>query len=137
MLPLALFSAGRKITDKMQAIAGNALKVPAERVDYAAGVFTDREDPEKTVSWDQVCFYAYRRDTLLSPGMEPGLMASAVAKHPRGFVPPTPGRQGRREGSPHIRSRCTCRWWRWTPKPWKSSWWTITWSTTAARPSIR
>ena len=90
MLPLALFSAGRKITDKMQAIAGNALKVPAERVDYADGVFTDREDPEKTVSWDQVCFYAYRRDTLLSPGMEPGLMASAVAKHPRGFVPPTP-----------------------------------------------
>lgn len=90
MLTLALHSAGRKIKAKMSAIAANALGIPVERVELHDGAFVDRDAPAQSVSWDQVAFYAYRRDSLLSPGMEPGLMESAVAKHPRGFVPPTP-----------------------------------------------
>ena len=89
MLTLALHLAGAKIKSKMNAIAANALGVAPEQVELREGQFVDQESPKKSVSWDEVAFYAYRRDSLLPKGMEPGLMASGVAKHPRGFTPPT------------------------------------------------
>lgn len=90
MLTLALHRAAGRIREKMRQIAANALGIPLERVELRDAAFVDRESAEKKFTWDEVAFFAYRRDTFLSEGMEPGLMENAVAKHPRGFKPPTP-----------------------------------------------
>ena len=72
----AVNAAAHKVIEKARAIAAFALKTRVEQVQFADGVFSSPLSNE-TLSMAEVATLAYI-PTRLPPGMEPGLVATAV-----------------------------------------------------------
>ena len=88
MLGGAAFHAARKLKEKLIAIAGRDLGVPAERLVYREGNVFDRSSPEKRRTWMELVVSAHRHFHLLPEGFEPGLATSHVMQVPTGGTLP-------------------------------------------------
>jgi 2-furoyl-CoA dehydrogenase large subunit len=84
MLGSAAAGAARKIKDKALAIAGHNLDCPVEDLEYSEGTVFVRGDPSRKMTWEEICFIAYRSYHKLPPGMEPGFQAQFIFQVPGG-----------------------------------------------------
>lgn len=76
-IPAAIASASGKIRDKAQLIAGAALDVPAESLEWADGAFVTTGDPPGSQTIADIALYAHGTGAL-PPGVEGGLDAQTV-----------------------------------------------------------
>jgi 2-furoyl-CoA dehydrogenase large subunit len=84
MLGTATAKASRNIREKMIVIAAHDLGVEPDNIEYAAGEFAVRGQPDKKLTWEEIGFIAHRQFHRMPEGMEPGLQTLAVQQVPGG-----------------------------------------------------
>ncbi len=84
MLGSAAAGAAGKIKDRALAIAAHNLERPLADLEYSSGTVFDRNDPSHKLTWDEICFIAYRAYHKLPEGMEPGFQAQFIFQVPGG-----------------------------------------------------
>ena len=82
VLGTATSNAAREIKDKMITIAAHDIGVEKEQIEYADGEFSMRGEPEKKLSWEEVCHIAHKQFHRMPPGQELGLQAYSVQQVP-------------------------------------------------------
>ena len=82
VLGTATSNAAREIKDKMITIAAYDIGVEKEQIEYADGEFSMRGEPEKKLSWEEVCHIAHKQFHRMPPGQELGLQAYSVQQVP-------------------------------------------------------
>src|SRR5262249_49093815 len=83
------FHAGRKLRDKLLAIAAHQWRVPPADLIYRDGGAT-HPATGRTLAWMDLVTIAHRHIHLMPPDMEPGLAVSHVLQVPTGGALPTP-----------------------------------------------
>ncbi len=95
MLGSAAAGAAGKIKDRALAIAAHNLDREVEDLEYSSGTISDRNDPSRKMTWEEICFIAYRAYHKLPDGMEPGFQAQFIYQVPGGGkLPDDDGRVG-------------------------------------------
>ncbi len=89
MLGGAAAGAARKIKTTLIQLAAHNFGCGIDDIDYNDGNASQRSNPAKKLSWDQLVEIAHRKYHLLPPGMEPGLQATFVWEVPTGGAMPT------------------------------------------------
>jgi 2-furoyl-CoA dehydrogenase large subunit len=84
MLGGAASGAAKILKRKLIDIAAHNLQLPAERLVYEGGNVSVRDDPGKSLAWDELVEIAHRKYHQMPLGMEPGLQASYVWEVPKG-----------------------------------------------------
>jgi 2-furoyl-CoA dehydrogenase large subunit len=89
MLGGAAFHAAQKLKAKLVAIAAHDLAIAPEQAVYKAGEVSDRADPLRRRSWQDLVLIAHRHFHRLPPETEPGLAVSHIMQVPTGGALPT------------------------------------------------
>lgn len=84
MLGGAAAGAAQKLKERVIRIAAHNLGTAPEAVEYSGGNVSDRADPARKVSWEEICFIAHNQTHKMPDGIEPGLQAYHILKVPRG-----------------------------------------------------
>jgi 2-furoyl-CoA dehydrogenase large subunit len=84
MLGSAAAGAAGKIKDRALAIAAHNLEREIADLEYVSGTVSDRHDPNNKMTWEEICFIAYRAYHKLPKGMEPGFQAQFIFQVPGG-----------------------------------------------------
>ena len=84
MLGSAAAGAAGRIRDRALAIAAHNLGRVTADLEYSSGTVFDRNDPSHKLTWEEICFIAYRAYHKLPEDMEPGFQAQFVFQVPGG-----------------------------------------------------
>jgi 2-furoyl-CoA dehydrogenase large subunit len=84
MLGGAAAGAARKLKDRVLRIAAHNLETALDGLEYSGGNVSDRADPSRTLSWEEICFIAHNQTHKMPDGMEPGLQGYDILKVPKG-----------------------------------------------------
>ena len=84
MLGGAASGAAKILKRKLIDIAAHNLQLPADRLVYEGGNVAVRDDPGRSLAWDELVEIAHRKYHQMPLGMEPGLQASYVWEVPKG-----------------------------------------------------
>ena len=84
MLGGAAAGAAAKIKALLLQIASHNLGAPESELEYAGGDISVRSEPERKLTWRELCFIAHSQYHKLPDGFEPGLQAIHTWQVPRG-----------------------------------------------------
>ena len=84
MLGGAIAGAADKLKAQIMAIAAHNLERPVDQLEYSGGDVTDRADPSRKITWNEICYIAHKQYHKLPHGAAPGLQAQHVWQVPLG-----------------------------------------------------